>query len=257
MRGFVAADCCAHRVRRRSPPAAANAGEDAAAAAFEAMSFQDKLAICAACHGAKGRFRNRRDAQPRRPAGQFHGIPTDIHALRSAQGRGHGALYARHDRRRYRQSVRGTITQALSPPPGAPDNDPALTKAGEELDNGHCEVCHLRTGKGDTPRIDGQREDYFVKAMQDYKSGLRNGRGLGVMPEVAYGMSDAEMRELAHYFCGADRPLTMHDADTATGDLAARVCPRGRRASCAANSEWRARRGLAAAGRRGRCPDFQ
>ena len=49
-------------------------------------------------------------------------------------------------------------------------------------------------------KIDGQREDYFVKAMQDYKSGARSGRGLGVMPEIADGMSDAEMSELAHYF---------------------------------------------------------
>jgi len=88
----------------------------------------------------------------------------------------------------------------LPPPPAAPDNDSALTKAGKDLDNGNCEICHLRTGKGDTPRLDGQREDYFIKAMSDYRDNLRAGRGLGAMGEVAYSLSDAETRELAHYF---------------------------------------------------------
>jgi cytochrome c553 len=36
--------------------------------------------------------------------------------------------------------------------------------------------------------------------MQDYRGGVRSGRGLGIMPEIADGMSDDEMRELAHYF---------------------------------------------------------
>ena len=36
--------------------------------------------------------------------------------------------------------------------------------------------------------------------MQDYKIGARNGRGLGVMPEIADGMTDEEMRNLGHYF---------------------------------------------------------
>ena len=36
--------------------------------------------------------------------------------------------------------------------------------------------------------------------MHDYKDSLRTGRGLGAMNEVADSLSDAEMRELAHYF---------------------------------------------------------
>jgi cytochrome c553 len=199
MRGFVAG-VAALIAAATVAPAAANASDDAAAAAaaFEAMSFQEKLAVCAACHGADG-------------VSQIPGTPSL--AGQPVNFTEYQLIFFRYDQRKdetmtpYGRPLTdddlkkfGDYFAALPPPPAAQDNDPALTKAGKDLDNGHCEVCHLRTGKGDTPRLDGQREDYFVKAMQDYRSGARNGRGLGVMPEVADGMSDAEMRELAHYF---------------------------------------------------------
>lgn len=179
-------------------PAAANASQDAAAAAFEAMSFQDKLTVCAACHGAKG-------------ISEIPGTPSL--AGQPVNFTEYQLIFFRYEQRKdeamtpYARPLTdddikkfGEYFAALSPPPAAPDNDPAVTKAGKDLENGHCEVCHLRTGKGDTPRLDGQREDYFVKAMQDYRGGVRSGRGLGIMPEIADGMSDDEMRELAHYF---------------------------------------------------------
>jgi cytochrome c553 len=197
MRGFVAA-VAVLIATATAAPAAANASEDAAAAAFEAMSFQDKLAVCAACHGANG-------------VSQIPGTPSL--AGQPANFTEYQLIFMRYDQRKvesmalYTHAMTdddivafGNYYLGLPPPPAAPDNDPTATKAGAELENGHCEVCHLRTGKGDTPRLDGQREEYFVKAMQDYKSGARSGRGLGVMPEIADGMSDAEMRELAHYF---------------------------------------------------------
>ena len=196
MRGFVAGVTVL--IAAATVAAAANASEDAAAAAFEAMSFQDKLAVCAACHGANGV-----SAVPGTPslAGQpvnfteYQLIFFRYEQRKDAAMSPYGAPLTDEDIQKF-----GEYFAALPPPPAAPDNDPALTKAGKDLDNGHCEVCHLRTGKGDTPRLDGQREDYFVKAMQDYKNGARNGRGLGIMPELADGMSDAEMLELAHYF---------------------------------------------------------
>jgi len=196
MRGFVAGVPVLIATATMAP-AAANASEDAAAA-FETMSFQDKLTVCAACHGAKG-------------ISEIPGTPSL--AGQPVNFTEYQLIFFRYEQRKseamapYAQPLTdddikkfGEYFAALPPPPGEPDKDLALTKAGKDLENGHCEVCHLRTGKGDTPRLDGQREDYFVKAMQDYKSGARNGRGLGVMPEIADGMSDAEMRELAHYF---------------------------------------------------------
>ncbi len=172
--------------------------DNSAETAFKAMSFQDKLAACSACHGANG-------------VSAAEGVPSL--AGQPANFTEYQLIFFRYDQRKddamtpYGHPLTdeeikkfGEYFAALSPPPAASDNDPALTKAGKDLDNGHCEVCHLRTGKGDTPRLDGQREDYFIKALRDYRDSLRFGRGLGAMNEVAYGMSDAEMRELAHYF---------------------------------------------------------
>ena len=178
--------------------AAAKASEDAVGAAFEAMSFKDKVAICAACHGAAGV-----SELPGTPS--LAGQPVNVLEYQ--------LLFMHYDQRKcevmapYTHAMTnddvkalGEYYAALPPPPGAQDTDPALTAAGAKLNNGHCESCHTPTGQGDTPRLDGQREDYLVKSLEDYKNGLRSGRGLGVMPEVAYGLSEDEMHELAHYF---------------------------------------------------------
>ena len=45
----------------------------------------------------------------------------------------------------------------------------------------------------------GQREEYLVKALHDYKSNLRVGGGVAAMAEVAYPLSEEEITALAHY----------------------------------------------------------
>jgi cytochrome c553 len=48
-------------------------------------------------------------------------------------------------------------------------------------------------------RIAGQREEYLVKALHDYKSGVRSGGGMAAMADVAYPLSEEEITALAHY----------------------------------------------------------
>ena len=48
-------------------------------------------------------------------------------------------------------------------------------------------------------RIAGQREEYLVKALHDYKSGTRAGGGQAAMADVAYPLSAEEITALAHY----------------------------------------------------------
>ena len=171
---------------------------DDAAAEFKAMSFENKLAVCLACHGAKG-------------VSEAEGVPSL--AGQPVNFTEYQLIFMRYGQRKneamapYAQVLTdddiqkfGDYFATLPPPPGAPDNDVAETKAGAALDNGHCEICHLRTGQGDTPRLDGQREDYLIKSMHDYKENLRFGRGLGAMNEIAATLSDTEIRVLAHYF---------------------------------------------------------
>ena len=47
--------------------------------------------------------------------------------------------------------------------------------------------------------VAGQREEYLLKALHDYKSGVRSGGGMAAMADVAYPLSVEEIEALAHY----------------------------------------------------------
>jgi cytochrome c553 len=48
------------------------------------------------------------------------------------------------------------------------------------------------------PRLAGQREDYLIKALRDYKNGARSGDG-AQMAEVVYALSDDDLKAVAHH----------------------------------------------------------
>jgi cytochrome c553 len=96
----------------------------------------------------------------------------------------------------------GAYFSSLTPPQGPKDNDPDLSEKGKQAAAGRrCASCHTDTYAGTkaVARIAGQREDYLVKALHDYKSSARSGGGMAAMAEVAYPLSDEEITALAHY----------------------------------------------------------
>jgi cytochrome c553 len=87
-------------------------------------------------------------------------------------------------------------------PPAAPDAQPELTRSGALLARQHrCAVCHQDgfVGKDVVARLAGQREDYLLKALRDFKSGARRGGGIAAMPDAVFPLSDADMQALAHF----------------------------------------------------------
>ena len=72
----------------------------------------------------------------------------------------------------------------------------ASTRAGRR-----CASCHTDTYAGTkaVARIAGQREEYLVKSLHDYKSGVRSGGAGSAMTDVAYPLSEEEITALAHY----------------------------------------------------------
>ena len=93
---------------------------------------------------------------------------------------------------------------ASLPPPKAtkPDDNPDLSQKGAQAAVGRrCASCHTDTFAGTkaVARIAGQREEYLLKALHDYKSGVRSGGGMAAMADVAYPLSEEEITALAHY----------------------------------------------------------
>ena len=97
----------------------------------------------------------------------------------------------------------GAYFASLPPPKGkTDDNDPDLSKKGAQAAAGRrCASCHTDSYAGTkaVARVAGQREEYLVKALHDYKSGVRSGGGMAAMADVAYPLSEEEIEALAHY----------------------------------------------------------
>lgn len=83
-----------------------------------------------------------------------------------------------------------------------PDDDPALSRKGAEAAAGRrCASCHTEgfVGAKGTARLAGQREEYLIKALNEFKSGQRSGGAMAAMADVAYLLSEEEIYALAHY----------------------------------------------------------
>ncbi len=97
----------------------------------------------------------------------------------------------------------GAYYAALTPPKDSkPDDNPDLSRKGAEAAAGRrCASCHTDSYAGTkaVARLAGQREEYLVKALHDYKSGARTGGAGAAMTDVAYPLSDEEITALAHY----------------------------------------------------------
>ena len=170
--------------------------------ALGADSWREKLAVCLACHGQDGISQT-----PEVPslAGQpdlftqwqlvyfRDAIRTNelmvppAQALSDAEVRAMGAYFA-----------------SLSPPNPPSDTDPApeLSAAGAKLvAAGRCASCHLPNfaGQGEMPRLAGQREEVLAKALREYKSGGRRGRGIAAMPEIVFALREDDIAAIAHF----------------------------------------------------------
>ena len=97
----------------------------------------------------------------------------------------------------------GAYFASLPPPKDAkPDDNPDLSKKGALAAVGRrCANCHTASYAGTkaVARVAGQREDYLLKALHDYKSSVRAGGAMAAMAEVAYQLSAEEIEALAHY----------------------------------------------------------
>lgn len=89
--------------------------------------------------------------------------------------------------------------------PAKAPRDATLTRRGQALAKKmNCGSCHMAdySGREQMPRLAGQREDYLDQTMRAYRDNRRPGSDT-MMAGVLYGVSDAEIKALAHFLGGA------------------------------------------------------
>jgi cytochrome c553 len=157
---------------------------------------------CTACHGAKGISSTRNTpslaGQPdiftqyqlvfMRDGGRQPGVmQAVIKNLTDDNIRDLGAYYA-----------------ALPPPPALATKSEVVIdteKVTGLLTSRHCDSCHKPdfAGQGESARLAGQRPEYLKKALIDFRTGVRRGRGMGAMIEVSVTLHEQEIDMIAAY----------------------------------------------------------
>ncbi len=171
----------------------------APARAGNAVAGEEKSSSCRSCHGANGNS-------------PFEGIPS-LAGQPAPYIQSQIQLYKNHYR--HLPDMTAAVAhlsdediadiaayftgQKPSPPPAATDR--ARFAKGRKLTQGQkCNTCHRPTFAGENriARLAGQREDYLLKAMNDFKSGTRSGVG-EVMPDKFNNASVPDMEAIAYY----------------------------------------------------------
>jgi len=96
----------------------------------------------------------------------------------------------------------GAYFASLAPPKAPADDNPDMSKKGAQAAMGRrCASCHTDSyaGTKGVARVAGQRQEYLVKALRDYKTSVRSGGAMAAMADVAYHLSEEEIEALAHY----------------------------------------------------------
>jgi cytochrome c553 len=172
----------------------------AASAADPPASIKSVLNTCNACHGAKGISTI---AQTPSLAGQPN-IFTQYQLVFMREGGRKPGVMAAVAKTLTDQQIQdlGAWYESLPPPPAlktGPTVDEA--KAMAIITPRHCDSCHKQdfSGQGETGRLAGQRPDYLIKSLKDFRSGERRGRGMGAMMEVSVTLKDDDIQTLATY----------------------------------------------------------
>lgn len=169
-------------------------------AAFAQPATPARLAQCVACHGAQGH-----STLPLSPtlAGQPRVFLENTLILVREGLRPIPAMRGVLDGVSDAEIVAlATHFSAQAIQPVQPPRDDAAFGRGQALAaRGLCGTCHLPSyaGQQQMPRLAGQRQDYLVHSMRQFRDNQAEGRDTQ-MNGVLRGLSDGDLADLAHYF---------------------------------------------------------
>lgn len=91
--------------------------------------------------------------------------------------------------------------QTAPPPARAPIDHPSFQRGKDLAKSALCGTCHLpdHRGRDQVPRLAGQHEPFLLSVMKEYRDKPGPGRDT-VMAAALYGISDIQLRDLAHFF---------------------------------------------------------
>jgi len=157
---------------------------------------------CTACHGAKGISSTRNTPSL---AGQPD-IFTQYQLVFMRDGGRQAGVMQAIVKNLTDDNIRdlGAYYAALPPPPAlASKSEVAIDteKVTGLLTSRHCDSCHKPdfAGQGESARLAGQRPEYLKKALIDFRTGVRRGRGMGAMIEVSVTLHEQEIDMIAAY----------------------------------------------------------
>ncbi len=165
-----------------------------------ATTLEERLATCLACHGEQGQ-----SAIPEVPslgAQPAFYVTIQLYMFRERMRvvePMHAMIKGLSDADLRRMAE--VISQLPPPPPAAERPDPdRLERARALIQEHRCNFCHNRdfSGEQNVPRLAGQRQDYLVKALREYKSNARRGYD-AAMADVMHPVTDADILDLAHF----------------------------------------------------------
>jgi cytochrome c553 len=165
-----------------------------------AVTLQERIAQCQACHGENGQSGN--PEVPSLGAQQQNFVLVQLYMFREklrqidvmnevAKGMTDGDL----------QAISEYVSKLPAPkPPGDAGDSLQMAHAQDLIAANHCNFCHTQNfaGQDQIPRLAGQREDYLLKSLRDYKSGARRAYD-PAMSSVVEPLKDEDFVVLAAY----------------------------------------------------------
>jgi len=167
-----------------------------AAHAADVAAGKEKAEMCIACHGEGGISQMENTPSLAGQPDEF--IQWQLVSFRAGIRKNEQMQHKQLNNEDIRNL--GAYFASLTSPKGKQDDNPDLSRKGAQAaaDRG-CASCHGDfSGSKAVPRVAGQRQDYLLKALHDYKSGVRSG-GMPNMESVALSLSEEEIEALVHY----------------------------------------------------------
>jgi cytochrome c553 len=170
-------------------------------AAARAETFQQRVAPCLACHGEAGQ-----SSLPEVPSLGAQPAPYMLIQLYLFRGRQRLLEVMNEATKDFSDADLGDFSDyfaklpAPKPAPSQAGDPERLGRGGALVHQYRCDFCHNPdlAGRENVPRLAGQREDYLIKAMREYKSNTRPGYDAS-MADVLARVTDAEILDLAYF----------------------------------------------------------